>query len=221
MLKFEPSKFKAPKLSFKDIWQEADKFRQNYWPSEELPINIHDIIDLDLDMEIRCVSRLREITGFDALLLGNLKGIIVDQEDYMNDRMENRMRFSFAHEVGHYILHSDVYRNLPYTDEDGWIELIQNLPEEEYFWVEQHAYEFAGRLLVPKDSLVNELKETIKLLQTLKKNTESSGFPLASELSQIELAKEYIASYICRKYGVSDQVIIRRLDKEGLWPPTL
>ena len=125
MLKFEPSKFKAPKLSFKDIWQEADKFRQNYWPSEELPINIHDIIDLDLDMEIRCVSRLREITGFDALLLGNLKGIIVDQENYMNDRMENRMRFSFAHEVGHYILHSDVYRNLPYTDEDGWIELIQ------------------------------------------------------------------------------------------------
>ena len=220
MLNFDPSKFKAPKLSFKDIWQEADKFRGRYWPSEELPINIHDIIDLDLDMEIRSVSRLREITGFDAILLGNLKGIIVDQEDYMNDRMENRMRFSLAHEIGHYILHSDVYRNLPYTDEDGWIELIQNLPEEEYFLIEQHANEFAGRLLVPKDSLVNDLKDSINLLQKLKKNTELTGFPLRRELSQIELAKEYIASNICRKYRVSDQVIIRRLDKEGLWPPT-
>lgn len=128
MLKSEPSKFKAPKYNFKYIWQKADSFRDKYWPSGELPINIHDIIDLDLDMEIRSISRLRELTGFDALLLGNLKGIIVDQEDYMNDRMENRMRFSLAHEIGHYILHPDVYRNLPYTDEDGWMDGINTKP---------------------------------------------------------------------------------------------
>lgn len=101
------------------------------------------------------------------------------------------------------------------------MELIRNLPEEEYFLIEQHANEFAGRLLVPKDSLVNDLKDAINLLQKLKKNTEITGFPLPRELSQIELAKEYIASNICRKYRVSDQVIIRRLDKENLWPPPL
>ena len=216
MLRFDPTKFKAPYYSLPEIRQKADEFRESYWPSEELPVNISDIIEFELEIEIRPVQRLREFTDIDALLLGDLKGIIVDRDDFMNDRMEYRMRYSMAHEIGHFILHPKIYNNLPYKNVNEWIELIQQLPEKEYKYIEYHAYEFAGRLLVSRGNLEMDFQEAIKY-------AESMGFTdwNAIDQEQNEVAKDYIATAICKKYGVSDQVIIRRLDKEGLWPPTL
>ena len=152
-------------------------------------------------------DRLRESSDIDALLLGNNKGIIVDQEEWMNEKMENRMRFSFAHEIGHYILHENIYKNCSYESPEEWKKFQSMFSEKEHSFVEYHANEFAGRLLVPVERLKEDFQEAVN--KGIKEGiTEWIG-----------AAKEYIASQICRKYGVSDQVISRRLDKEDLWPP--
>ena len=39
--------------------------------------------------------------------MGDLKFILVDRRAFMNPRMEYRLRFSVAHEIGHLILHHD------------------------------------------------------------------------------------------------------------------
>jgi len=214
LLRFDPAKFKASYYPSQTIRQTADDFRNTYWHSEELPIDIAGIVELDLKLEIRPVDRLKEFLDIDALLFGNMKGITVDKQDFMNDKAQNRLRFSLAHEIGHYVLHRDVYNNFPYDDPDGWIELTQQIPKEEYDWIEYHANEFAGRLLVARDFLEKDLKKAVK-------HAESTGFSKwnALDKDRKEFAKEYIASAICKKYGVSQQVIMRRLDREELWPP--
>ncbi len=37
----------------------------------------------------------------------DLNNIIIDHDFYMDQRFENRLRFTYAHEVGHLILHKD------------------------------------------------------------------------------------------------------------------
>ncbi len=144
------------------------------------------------------------------MLLGDLQTIVVDRDDYMDNRMQNRMRFNLAHELGHYVLHKDVFKEIQYTSVDDWINFMEQIPDDQYGWIEQQAYEFAGRLLVPRDQLEATYNAHIK-------KAESQGF--SDWDTSGDVALEYVASAICRPFGVSSQVIEKRLVRESLWPP--
>jgi len=206
------SKFKAPVISRMQVQAEADKFRERFWPSGTIPVNINEIVEFDLAMDIRSIQGLRESSDIDALLLGDLKTIVVDRDIYMDDRMQNRLRYSLAHEIGHKMLHPDLYKNISHKSVDDWARFFESIPEDQYSWIEQHAYEFAGRLLVPVDSLTLNLEQAVQ-------KAEQSGF-VAWDASG-DAAREYIASSLCRIYGVSSQVISKRIVREGLWPPNM
>jgi len=206
------SKFKAPVISRMQVQAKADRFRERFWPSGTMPVNINEIVEFDLEMEIRSIQGLRESSDIDALLLGDLKTIVVDRDIYMDDRMQNRLRYSLAHEIGHKILHPDLYKNISHKSVNDWICFFKSIPEDQYSWIEQHAYEFAGRLLVPVDSLTLNLEQAVK-------KAEQSGF-MAWDASG-DAAREYIANSLCRIYGVSSQVISKRIIREGLWPPNM
>ena len=85
----EPENFKAPFFEPQDIWQQADDFRSRVWPSNEIPIGVLEILEFELDLEIRPISRLKEDNDIDALLLGDWKTIVVDQVQYMDQRERN------------------------------------------------------------------------------------------------------------------------------------
>ncbi len=206
----DPREFKAPFIKIEDIRKAADEFRKRYWPQNIIPVDIFKILEFELAIEIRTISNLREAGDVDALLLGNLKTIVVDQNDFLNDRAQNRLRFSIAHEIGHFELHSDIFLKIQYSSIEEWIDFFQKIPDSEYTWIEQHAYEFAGRLLVPREKLIEKLKEAVAI-------AESSGFD-AWDTSG-ESTREYIAHGIARYFEVSEQVIEKRLNKENLWPP--
>ncbi|RJQ53127.1 MAG: ImmA/IrrE family metallo-endopeptidase [Nitrospiraceae bacterium] len=206
----DPKSFKAPFIKIEDIRKAADDLRIRYWPQNTIPIDIFEILEFGLDIEIRTIFNLREAGDVDALLLGDLRTIVVDQNDFLNDRAQNRLRFSIAHEIGHYVLHSDVFSKIQYASLEEWIDFFDKIPDDQYTWIEQHAYEFAGRLLVPREKLVEKLNEAVLLLESSGFNTwDSSG----------ESAREYIAHAIARYFEVSEQVIDKRLLRENLWPP--
>jgi len=206
----DPREFKAPFITIENIRKAADEFRSQYWPQDTIPIDIFVILEFELDIEIRSVLNLREAGDVDALLLGDLKTIAVDQNEFLNERAQNRLRFSVAHEIGHLVLHSNIFSRIQYSSIDEWIAFFQEMPEDQYYWIEQHAYEFAGRLLVPREKLIEKLKDAIALV-------EKSGFN-AWDTSG-ESTREYMAHGIARYFEVSDQVIEKRLIKENLWPP--
>src|SRR4030042_6830436 len=105
------SEFKCTFIPQEDIWRIGDDFRRQYWPSALLPVNVEWIIENGLMMDIIPEHGIRQYAKIDAYLRTDFSGIVVDIEQYMDQRgrYENRLRFSFAHEIGHFILHRYIY----------------------------------------------------------------------------------------------------------------
>jgi hypothetical protein len=206
-----PREFKAPFITIPEIENAVAEFRTSYLRGNEIPVDIFGIVEFELGLEIRTILNLREAGDVDALLLGDLKTIAVDQNDFLNDRAQNRLRFSIAHEIGHLILHKEIFSKIQYSSIDEWICFFQQIPEDQYYWIEQHAYEFAGRLLVPREKLMKKLNDAVEL-------AKSAGFD-AWDASG-DSSRQFVAHGIARHFEVSGQVIERRLIRENLWPPT-
>jgi hypothetical protein len=206
----DPRKFKAPYNPKERIWQEADKLRAAHPAGRELPVKVLDLAEFDLHLELVPLEGLREQLDIDALLMGNLKSILVDKRAFMSPRLEYRLRFSVAHEIGHLILHRDIYGGLQHATATEWFDYISAIPDVEYGWVEWQAYEFAGRLLVPPAALRTEFQHAVQTAQ-------SAGY--TDWLAADETALDYIATRIAPKLGVSVEVIAKRLRVEKLWPP--
>jgi len=201
----KPEDFKAPYISKEEIWMKADAFREQHSDGVP-PIDIHAIIEFDLDLEIRPVAGLKEDSDIDALLLGERDAIVVDEREYMDDRYQNRIRFSLAHEVGHFVLHESIFADVDYDTVDEWVKFVGNLPEREWRFLEGQAHEFAGRLLVPRPNLEAELEKAFNLLKTNGLSVSQLG------------AQGYVAESMTSVFGTSGEVLKRRFSKEGLWP---
>jgi hypothetical protein len=161
----DPGKFKAPFIPKERIWQETEKLRAAHAAGRKVPVQVLELAEFDLGLELIPAEGLREELEIDALLMGDLKSILVDRRAFMNPRMEYRLRFSVAHEIGHLILHRDIYGRQKHASAREWFDHIAALPEVEYGWVEWQAYEFAGRLLVPPDALRQAFQSAIKSAQ--------------------------------------------------------
>ncbi|HUU41816.1 MAG TPA: ImmA/IrrE family metallo-endopeptidase [Desulfatiglandales bacterium] len=205
------SDFKCPYITKEQIWQEAENFRGKFWPEDTLPVNIETIAENRLKLNIEPEYNLLSELDVDAYLRVDLTGIIVDYNCYMNEKYINRLRFSFAHELGHFFLHKDIYASFSITDVSTWKDFMGNIPDREYGFFEYQANEFSGRVLVPRERLIVELKnclQKIKESDLLALVTTDPGAVLSS-----------ISPTLCKPFGVSDQVIERRVEREGLWPP--
>lgn len=205
-----PEQFKAPFISVQQAWTKADQCRRQYWASDKVPVEIEEIL-WKVGLRLDPIPSLKEAGDVDALLRGDLTTIIVDRNEYMDDRMLNRIRFSIAHELGHFVLHSEVYRGILHRSIEDWINFVQRVPEDQWRYMELHAYEFAGRLLVPADRLTNELKAAAR-------EAEDAGFTAWDQSGDV--AREYIANSLAPIFGVSSQVIEKRIIRENAWPPT-
>lgn len=187
----------------------ADEFRQMYVPDAIPPIDVIYIAEIDMGLEIIPTPQLFSKIDMDAALASDLKTIYVDEEAYMKWEagqhwIEKRMRFSFAHELGHLVLHGDQIKGDGFqTLEDfkRWAGSPENYKIAEY-----QANEFAGRLLVPIDLLNEEFDRCC---------AEAEKLP---DWRAIEGAREYLAKKIAPRFGVNHQVIEVRFDREGLWP---
>jgi uncharacterized protein DUF955 len=177
----------------------------------ELPVKVLDLAEFDLHLDLVPVNGLREQLDIDALLMGDLKSILVDKRAFMSPRLEYRLRFSVAHEIGHLVLHRDIYAGLRHATAVEWFDYISAIPEVEYGWVEWQAYEFAGRLLVPPDALREAFQAAIQ-------SAQAAGY--SDWLAADEAALDYIATRIAPRFGVSVEVVAKRLRVEKLWPPT-
>ena len=204
----DASKFKAPYINQQKCWSAADDFRQKYWSSGAVPVDVLSIAEFELNLEFRTSSTLREECDTDALLLGNWKTIIVDQQEYMDPRFLNKLRWSIAHELGHFALHKDVFESVPRSNQKEWINFVLEMPDKEYGLLEYHANEFAGRLLVPIAELKSQFEsELVKM--------EEQGLR-RRDLTDANLL--YLCIPLGKYFAVSQEVIERRLNREKLWP---
>ena len=205
--------FRCPWLDKRGIWDFADRVRSEYWPKGTIPVDSESIVEFGLRLDIIPIKGLLSDIDVDAYLRTDLSGIVVDEDRYILDKFRNRLRFSFAHELGHLFLHKEIYQKLDLTTPEDWKIFILTVPEEEYKKCEWQAHEFAGRLLVPRAILEEEVRNAV---------TKISNHDLSDYLrSDPEIALQFVSPGICKPFGVSDQVIEYRLRREGLWPPRI
>jgi len=205
------SEIRCKWISKEDLWKTVGFFRQEYWPEDSLPVDMEKIVEQGLELSIEPVHSLLKDFDIDAFLKLDLTGIVVDYDCYMEERFQNRMRFSFAHEVGHFVLHKNVYGGIPLSNPENWKELVLNMPEREYRNFEWQANEFAGRLLVPRERLVEEVD---KIYETIK---ETDLLPYLRDDPSAVLSR--VSPVLCKPFGVSENVIERRVEREEVWPP--
>lgn len=194
------------------IQRAADDFRssESLQGLTTLPIDVVYIAEIVLRLNVIPVAGLFASLRMDAALLPDLTGLYLDEESYLSweagDRwMERRLRFSFAHELGHYVLHKNVMREYSFrtlAEFRRWAGDRCNYESAEY-----QADEFAGRFLVPREVLLQTYDEYRERAEAVDSNWR-----------EIEGMREYLAKKIAPRFGVNRQVIETRFDRERIWP---
>ena len=66
-------------------WEEADRIRKEFWPSDAAPVEVERILG-GVGLRLVPIQSLKEDGDVAALLLGDLTTIVVDNEEYNDDR---------------------------------------------------------------------------------------------------------------------------------------
>lgn len=200
---------KPRKLRWDEIREKTEEFRKNYvHPIDLVPVPIEDILEFDLQISPWPIDGLLQKIDVDGFLSQDLQTIFVDKVIYMDPRYYRRLRFTYAHEIGHLVLHKEEIQRCEFRTEAEWKRFREDMSEDDLFWFEQQAYEFAGRLLVPKNRLVKELE---------KQRNKIDQFRALAERDDEELLIRAISRIICDTFEVSNEVIFRRFKYEKLW----
>ena len=127
-------------------------------------------------------------------------------------KVPNRYRFSLAHELGHIVMHSDLYRQISFTNTVEFKEFQRSFDPKEYDKIEWQANSFAASILVPTALLIEKFNEGCEVL------SKAVGYDDVNLLKDSPNFPEYIGSWLARpeRFFVSPHVIIRRLRREGL-----
>lgn len=138
-----------------EIHHRAEEFRNEYLESPDLvPVPIEEIVEITLGIELKIIPELKTSTDIDGFLSRDFKEMYIDENIYNNPKMLKRLRFTYAHELGHFAIHKPIIEGIEINSEDEWIEFRTGLSEYDLSRFEYQAYEFAGRLLVPRNALV-------------------------------------------------------------------
>jgi len=193
------------------IWEKADAFRVSpaLKGNNVPPLDMMYVVDVALEFDVVEIPNMTADLRMEAAIVPLEKTLYIDQEaiDAWEKKtywMERRLRFTLAHELGHYVLHEDFLSELSFSDVSEfkrWMLAHRNNRN-----LENEANEFAGRFLVPIEILREEYDEfTLKMADA------------DPEWNLIEGMRERLARRIAPRFGVNYQVIETRFDHEGLW----
>jgi Zn-dependent peptidase ImmA (M78 family) len=197
----------TPRLKWEVIRQKAEEFRRDYVnPIDLIPVPIIEIAECDLGILPIPKAGLKRTIDIDGFLTRDLKNICVDLDVYEDERQINRLRFTYPHEIGHLILHEKEVRLCDFRTSEDWIHFYEDFLEDDLNWFEQQAYEFAGRLLVPKEKLIKEIKKHQKKIDEYKTMFGEGEEELLEAISRL----------ICDRFKVSPIVVQKRIRKEKI-----
>lgn len=198
---------------FDNVWTEVEHFRHQHLTGQEdlLPVDVFTLVELRLRLDVIPFNDLVAKYGIDAALKPDFTGLYVDAESYVLWERgpvwkQNRLRFSVAHELGHFVLHRDAAAKVKFRSFEEFARHF-NVSDGPKYHLEQEANEFAGRLLVP----------IMRLREQFDQFANQIGAIIPSWISSEDLRLKF-AETVAPKFGVHTQAVLTRLDRESLWP---
>ena len=191
----------APFKDHEDIKKAAQHFLKVYHPQNNYPVPIEEIIEFGLNINIIPMPGLHDVLDTDGFLSSNLKDISVDEYIFLH--RAGRYRFTLAHEIAHFTLHKNLYRQNNFTKIIEWKKFIEDFPEKQYHWFEWQANEFAGLVLVSPALLRERFTYQLKKIKSL-------------NVKECDVIIEWVIELLTRDFEVSSEVIRIRLTKDSL-----
>lgn len=198
------NEIKAPVLSYEEIRKRADAFLQQHHPGRNISVPIEEIVEFQLGINIVPLPGLHKGFEIDGFTSSDLKNIFVDESFY--DNLPRRYRFTLAHEVGHIVLHRNVYCKKNFQDIAEWKNFINSIPDQTHRWLEYQAYAFGGLVLVPGEHLQRLADKYIKRIL-------KEGISLEEKW---DACWAWVADWLAKDFEVSTQAIEKRLEKDGI-----
>ncbi len=184
----------VPFIGNHQIKKKADQFRVKFW-GEEIPVGIEDIIEIELKIKIIPIPNLQNFCGIDAQITSDFSAIYADQKSYENNT--NRFRFSLAHELGHFVLHENFYKDLKIINLNDVFSFVNEINFREYSNLETQANKFSNYFLLPREKLFKIRKQVLN---------EVSKQHDISKIDEKTL-NSYLAGYISSRFSVSQGAI--------------
>ena len=201
----------VPFKTNEEIWLEVDKFRliEGVAPYTSIPVDTVSIAELVFHLTPVPFPGLLSKYRQDAAVSPDLADLLIDEEIYLDYEQgmswkENRLRFSVAHELGHLFMHRQEIQANTFSDLKDfryWMGDRSKPATAEY-----QANEFAGRLLVPRESLL----EWYDHYREIAVNNDSDWWQQSG-------VRTKLAKKIAPRFGVNYQVIETRFDREEIW----
>ena len=135
-----------------------------------------------------------------------------DREMMVAPKFEAVLRFTMAHELGHYFLHKDFYEANRISSVLQWKDLLASIDGPNLTAYEDQADEFAGRLLIPVEHLEIELASLAGAMKRFQKSTEPHNGKEEFE----EILPLYAADQLTSKFHVPFEVMYQRLKRENI-----
>jgi len=195
------------------VWEAVEHFRRAHLGprGNQLPVDVFTIVELDLKLDVIPFDDLAARFRVEAALTQDFTGMYVDAESYVFWEKgpvwkQNRLRFTVAHELGHFVLHREQAAKIAFTSFEHFATYFKADDGPRYA-LEQDANEFAGRLLVP--------------IERLREHYDHFARQIVNVMPNWRLSEDLRAKFsdsVAPKFGVNAQVDMARLDRELLWP---
>jgi len=190
--------FKVPYRNNSDIRQAAAAFLNQYHPSREIPIPIEDILELRMGVDLLVSPGIRQVLGADAYVGSGMSLIVIDEEAF-HSGYPGRLIFTLAHELGHIVLHREIYEEFQVDSIKAFLIFRRTLDNENWGYLETQANKFASEIIYPSGVFENMVDMEI----------EKRGGRLI--IDESDLAE--IIGYISVSFGVSRDAARRQFDK--------
>lgn len=198
-----PNQLDVPYIPYDEICIRSKDFLHKYNPSDTIPVPIERIAELELGIEIIPVSGLKFAFDIEGWISNDLKTITVDLHEFNGE--ENRCRFTIAHEIGHLVLHREIFEQQGFSNIEEWKDLVTNFDPKQYSYLETQANIFAGLILVPGEHLKEKYDQVINKVR-------DEGFEIHFDS---ELFNQYVCRWLAQEFQVSERTMEIRLKKDG------
>ncbi len=193
-----------PVISYEDIRNIADNFLKQFHPSRDIPVPMEEIIEFQMRKDIIPLIGLHQSFEVDGFTSSDQSSIYVDEFVYKS--RPGRYRFTLAHEVGHIVLHEEIYQKAKFQGIKEWKDFINSISDDKHSWLEYQAYAFGGLVLIPHEHLEKLTQSYVKLVRENKISFKENW----------DYVWDLIAAKLAKDFEVSTQVIEKRLNKDKI-----
>ncbi len=186
-----------------EIEEMAQEARHRFCLSK-VPVDVEFALDVKLGLDLVPVPGLQDRISGDAFTARDWSAIYYDPHP-----SQTRIRYSFAHELGHFLMHKQAVDGLPPTkDVEEWSKLYTSLPLDAVGRAETQANMFASAFLMPSDDLTNRFTCALEQVEPLRQEAAQAGVPRGVYIDHVV---DRIATILAPAFDVSIEAMTWRI----------